>query len=437
MKITDASFALSVSAADARQSVLDMKIRHSIAGNSSWLSGDVVGTGIGDGVTTHSLTLLPEFDSHGFVIDNAPNDLDLKVTRTGDVQDVVLNVVDTQGLSVTDSDVFGPDDEHAVAVINEEGPHFSSLTAWESSASTFDFICNCDMRLIQESDAPGALTIDESYFGRLDHPYDFDFFEVDLEKGQSIDARVESMMIDPFVLIGWQGGPPNLRVTDDDSGGGLLGRDADAFFTAPHTGTFMVLVSDASLGQVGSYLIAVRTLEAEFAPPAPTSARTFDLVETGLGAMIKFEGVSVPYTVEFPATWLHHGADPESATEVDAYGETLRGPIISFAEDPNASIGSDGEFSATAHADDITAAFGLFGIADPLSRVDPLPGAVLDIVTIEFDVIGGFSARYLYYVDPEGQLITITIFGGKAQMAEIADLIDHIFSSFSVSDSSG
>ena len=65
------------------------------------------------------------------------------------------------------------------------------------------------------------------------------------------------MNIDPFLIVSFVGASEDQVVFDDDSGGGTIGFNAKVTYLAPHSGTYIVAVSDTPGAAIGSYYLSV------------------------------------------------------------------------------------------------------------------------------------------------------------------------------------
>ena len=108
------------------------------------------------------------------------------------------------------------------------------------------------------------LTVGDSYVGVLDVPYDHDIFELNLKAGEKVQIDVESIVLDPMIMLIEKNDEFEMIARDDDGGGGLLGKNSRILYEAPRDGTYMLLVGDPHIEDVGGYFVKV-TVPAEAA----------------------------------------------------------------------------------------------------------------------------------------------------------------------------
>ncbi len=92
--------------------------------------------------------------------------------------------------------------------------------------------------------------------GALDYAGDVDHFVINLPKGQRVRVEVESVMIDPLLVVNLRRSPGDSQASDDDSGGGVFGTNAELTYTAPETGDYFIIVTSPFF-EVGGYLVTV------------------------------------------------------------------------------------------------------------------------------------------------------------------------------------
>ena len=88
-----------------------------------------------------------------------------------------------------------------------------------------------------------------------------------------ITMHVDSIAIDPLVGILAAGSEFGEFVEDDDSGGGLLGLNAELHFKATQAGTHLILVEDAFAEVAGGYILTVKPGRHRTRRPSPRQRR--------------------------------------------------------------------------------------------------------------------------------------------------------------------
>jgi hypothetical protein len=175
----------------------------------------------------------------------------------GSENDIGFDVIDSFGGSYAsiDEGLSGP--ERSSIVVDLPGPIFVVVYQFDPVPATVDINCTCELRLLSDTDDSREITRGDIIIGNIDVPNDGDSYIISLNKGESIDISMSSIVVDPYIVVGWVGSSVEDLTDDDDSGGGLFGTDARVTFQAPHSGEFTVSVYDAFLAWPGGYEIRI------------------------------------------------------------------------------------------------------------------------------------------------------------------------------------
>lgn len=162
-----------------------------------------------------------------------------------------------------------------------EGPHFVIPLLLEEE---FKLTSNRKLIPFRDIDDDKDIEFGQSVAGSLDHPFDFDYFNIELAEGDEIEILVDSLNVDPRVVIAFPGSTDEEEKYDDDSGEGIFGTNAKLEYTAPHSGSFVVIVIDSFLTETGGYFLSVEMPEAEsqeqaYAESLVESANTKDSLD--------------------------------------------------------------------------------------------------------------------------------------------------------------
>lgn len=139
-----------------------------------------------------------------------------------------------------------------------DGPYFLGLAPLfgEDVAASVD--AGIELTTLIDPDHGRPLTVGTVTAGNTDYPGDFDWYVLELTEGETVVVRASSTNTDPGLVIDWLENPePDGESSDSDSGGGVLGFDAEIEYTAPFSGSFVVVVLDESQFGPGGYLISV------------------------------------------------------------------------------------------------------------------------------------------------------------------------------------
>lgn len=181
--------------------------------------------------------------------------------------DGVLTVLDSygQGLVWDDNETGG---EAGSVIIGSSVPHFLVVSHWSDRDGAFTLAASHPvLTRLRDPDDGKQLRPGDSVRGSLDFPGDIDYFTVSLRRGETIEVGVQSVLVNPYLLVDYQGAYSEQIIVDDNGGGGVFGVDARIVYRAPHQGDFLVVVQAASGLEVGGYILT-------FEPAAPGAALT-------------------------------------------------------------------------------------------------------------------------------------------------------------------
>jgi len=203
---------------------------------------DVAGLGdrripLAGGQREYDVTLQNFWDSRMFVINEAVGTT-IEFEVTGE-NDGALSLLDAVGDIVVIADEGESGKEAETALIDWEAPYFLIVEQFSETPGEFELWCS--HRLVPFTDMDDGI----------------DYFGIDLSSGEQIEVTVDSLMIDPFVVVDFFGATEEEFVTDDDNGGGLFGLSARVVFEAPHSGSYFVAVRDSSGYDFGGYYLTV------------------------------------------------------------------------------------------------------------------------------------------------------------------------------------
>ncbi len=209
----------------------------------------------------HTFTPAHEYDQRMYVIIESPgSEVDVQVRSNADVFLAVTNVY---GDVAAHADAEQSGNEKSSFVVDNSGPYFliaGPMGPPEGAKMTVS--ASHRLQPFVDPDDETRLTLGEPQTGQIDYPGDMDVFVVELTVLQPVTITVESVEIDPY-LTAVRASPNNRArsdapsVTDDNSGGGLFGLDAQITFTPSATADYRIVVEDSFQYDVGGYRITV------------------------------------------------------------------------------------------------------------------------------------------------------------------------------------
>lgn len=254
-------FGLAASSAD-----LLPRVRQLIAG------GDPSGLGkrqfnMEGGSLRHRLT--PRNNGDAFII-NEPPGTAIEIEFSGG-EDVRFQIIDSYGTTHADAET-----NSFSFVTRGSGPLF--LIPWQISS---EISLAASHRLVQFDDPDGSqeIQVGQILHGNIDFPTDIDYFFLDLQRNETVEIVVRSILADARLdMWAYQGDALEVRVRDESSGGGLFGLDPSIVFQAPHTGEYVLAVTNVhprSQAPAG-YVISVNQARTTAALTSLTAWVTID-----------------------------------------------------------------------------------------------------------------------------------------------------------------
>ena len=279
-----------------------------------------------------------EWDSQLFIV-NQPVGTEVEVELDG-FRDGAFILADAYGYVVAQSGEGLKGVKRASATIELDAPYFLEVFQEKETGQIFTVSSNHDLIPYKDPDDGKKVSAGQTIIANLDYPGDIDFFEARLRAGDMLNIYVDSILIDPFLLVGQPGDSEAQIVFDDDTGGGIFGSNAELTFKAPHDGTFLVIVQDSYGYNIGGYVLKVNTpYEGAPTPLAPPPTATPILSE--FGEMALFESPTFPFSIEYPADWRDVKAtgSPAGLCQLVTACFEGRGGLLAIAEEDVTSSG--------------------------------------------------------------------------------------------------
>ena len=267
------------------------------------------------GATEQEFTLTDRWHSKIAVLYER-EDTEVKI-RLESETDSAFAVADISGDVILDVDDSESGVEWGSTTLETLGPHFVLFEQFSSEPGEFVLETSHDFGFIVDKDDHRRVSVEESVVGNVDAPLDEDYFELQLEAGESVTVRAESFMIDPYVRVvraDWA----TAAVSDDDGGGGVVGEDAFVSFTAPESGIYIILVSDSWDTQFGGYFLRIDWAPRRAVSPLPTETPAIPAVPSPHGLMATYSNVEYDFSIQYPADWTESKPDDDYATRLES-----------------------------------------------------------------------------------------------------------------------
>ena len=252
-RITEGKFGFVASSAD-----LLPRIRQLIAGEDP--------SGLGDRrlpieVRRHRLKLRNYWDDIAFVISESIG-TEVEFELTGD-RDGKISVYDSFGERLLDVDEVISGAESGSLTVRSDRPHFLIVRQLVETPAEFTLEFSRQLTPFNDPDRGGGIQVGQSVRGNMDFPGDVDHFLLQLEENETVEIVARSALADVILTVDYLGATEEQIVHDDDSGGGLFGLDSRIVYRAPHSGSYFVVVRDASQSAPGGYIISVKSIGLE------------------------------------------------------------------------------------------------------------------------------------------------------------------------------
>lgn len=241
-------FGLSGSLADATSKVERMRSGEDLADLGDRLPPQ------GSGTDIQTVSFENVWQDHVFVFET-PLYSDVWFEASSDA-DVSLMLTTIDGLEIASADDTVDGEEAIEELITYRGSHLLRI---ENFSGPGDARLRSSADLVEwpDPDDGQRLTRNTTITGNADYPGDFDWYLVDLGKGQAITIDVDSIAFDPVLMVDGPEGLGYVLAVDDDNGGGLFGTNPRIVFTARESGTYFVIVADSGSTGPGAYRLTV------------------------------------------------------------------------------------------------------------------------------------------------------------------------------------
>ena len=208
----------------------------------------------GRGTDVYRLEFENVWQEHIFVFES-PLYSDVSFEASSDA-DVSLTFSTIDGLEIATADETLEGEERIDDLVSYAGPHVLRVENL-SGGGEVRLRSNVDLTPWPDPDDGQTLVREATITGNADYPGDFDWYRVDLGKGQAITIDVDAIAFDPVLMVDAPGGLGYVQAIDDDSCGGLFGTNPRIVFTAREAGPFFVIVGDAGATGPGAYRLTV------------------------------------------------------------------------------------------------------------------------------------------------------------------------------------
>ena len=350
----------------------------------------------GGGAFEFYVELANVWDSRTFVLDAAAGTT-LGVELEG-TEDGLFGVYDPFGLLLEVDDGFTGAEFGAVELL-ADGVHFLQVETLSGESSTFDLTSTIRLKPFHDPDDGRTIVIGETVAGNIDFHFDWDWYSIRLEEGETVTISTDSINVDTLLYVDFPNSRDDQVVSDDDSGGGLFRLNSELVYRAPNTGEYLIVVTDAVGDSFGGYYLSVeQAREGTETVHVPTGPQLVEgqVVESPFGGMLVFQDSSGRFEVQTPQDWIEEELDPSrgvfKASDLEGSSVTINVEEVVL-------------LSLTEYADALETGF-LEAGAEIITRETVQTAQGLPAVLLEWS-IGAAAVAWLTYVSDDGVVITI------------------------------
>jgi hypothetical protein len=293
----DKSYALVISSKDILP-----RIEQMLAGKSPdevrWVPPSTL-----TGKLSATVSLPNRWEDKGYLILPGPvgDKIDLKFTGSARMHYTIVN---SQDILIREGFTGSPKAEEEITV-KKNGPYYLVFSSdLEVPAGSISVKSNKPLYEYPEGEKYPVIKVGSTIYGALDYPGDVDTFRLVLHEGDEVNIQVSSLLTDPYLIIDLLDKPlpKESLVWDSNSGGGVLGRDAELTFRAPRLGTYLIIVTDP-MDRIGGYVLKVQK-PYKGAPTPVSPSPTPTPIVSKVGPMRLYRSTDAPFfSIHYPANW--------------------------------------------------------------------------------------------------------------------------------------
>ena len=378
----------------------------------------------GGGAFEFYVELANVWDSQTFVLEAAAGTT-LGVALEG-TEDGLFRVYDPFGLLLEVNDGFTGTESGTVELL-ADGVHFLKVETLSGESSTFDLASTIRLKPFHDPDDGRTIVIGETVAGNIDFHFDWDWYSIRLEEGETVTISTDSTNVDTLLYVDFPNSRDDQVVSDDDSGGGLFGINSELVYRAPNTGEYFIVVTDAVGDSFGGYYLSVEQAregtETVYVPTGPQVVER-QVVESPFGEMLVYQDPSGYFEVETPQIWVEEEPDA-SGYEVFRASDPEENGAISIYVVEGALV------SLTEYADALETGT-LEAGAEDLTRETVQTAQGLPAVLFEWSIDEEAIVASLIYVSDDGVAITIAYTFPADQFEAGRELAYYCFDTFRV-----
>lgn len=427
---SEVGFALVASAGDVSARVEGMINGEDVAGLGEWR----LPAASEEGIKNKTIILDSYWDTKTYIV-REPIGTEITLELNSEADDGGFFITSMYGYPFTEVDDTYGGVERETVTIQQDVPYFLEVFQNDSGRGVYHLKSSHTLIPFVNVDEENGQAIfsGREKQGAIDYPGDRDLFQVFLSKNDVINIQVDSVLIDPFIVV-FPEDSPSSDVSDDDSGGGLFGLSAELTFKALHDGFYYIVVMDSYGEGVGGYFLSVDEPYAS-APtpvaPEPTATPSASL----FGDMTVYEIPNTPFSIQHPVDWddtLRGGLFDTVCQQVTAcFSNPENSDLMLVLVEDLKSMGIN-DLTLDEYVEFILSSIDNEGLFQLESRDSFMSDQGLSGVVMVFDFRDAFKAVRFISLD-DGFAFNVSFIILSSHYEELAPLIDYVFSTLSTS----
>ncbi len=413
-------FGLASSVADALPRLNDM-----LAGNADFAL-ETRPFGGGEGSLTYVEVLDGLSASKMYILD-AALDEEVEITANG----IGKPGIYVQTISGAEVDFAPPEAEgdpvEVSFTVESEQPHVVLIFQPSENENEFELTSSHPLVPYLDLDDNQAVSVGAKVIGSIDTTNDEDTYEVELNAGDVIKLTVDSIAVDPAILVEFRSDNLYQIAYDDDSAGGVFGHNAELIYEAPEDETYEFIVSGAGYGETGGYIL---TIEEGGRSDELTELEVDEaLLSTGYGPMLWYESETYDYAFLRPLDWQESRNKCGAPQAVVCYVSEI-GNLLILEEDlrvlPKRDRTREGYIEVLTDVFEGTPSLEIIG-SEETTTLQKYPA---DRFSLEVPANRVLSERLVFVDEEELVAINIGFFTQEHLFAHTSTMADFIFDSF-------
>ncbi|MCI0395185.1 MAG: serine protease [Chloroflexi bacterium] len=367
------------------------------------------------------------WDTQVYVI-AGEEDADVEMSLVSD-SNAAFQVIDIFGGWLTRGRANRSSFETTTFTLEGDTPYFLIIDQESGGLEEFTITGDRDLFRYEDKDDGNSLEIGSTISGTIDYPGDYDYYSVHLQAGEAINIKVDSVLIDPYVLVDYPLARSEDVLADDDSGGGMFDQAAEITYQAPRSSQYTIVVLDAYSQNVGGYVLTIGE-PGEGAPTPAAPPPTPTPIPSSFGPMTVYEGDFFPFSMQHLVSWREQRDDCNALACFEGSVSTVLFLEVEFVEDdPSLEAYVEQRIEELA---DFYLGFELIEVQELVTE-EGLEGRVI-VFEARFGTTTYTGSQFVYVHEEESLAFLATYFVVESAYANLEPMMTYTFSTFAVTE---